>query len=428
MTMADIYRGVGDIPADDWRALARGVDQSQAYLTYRERLEPGDPVLVVANDSTGPVAALHGSLTTPRTALFSHPWKMLSSDQFLRLSGEADADQEPARHHQRLLDELLDPAKSGEPRWEGFATRIGEAIVLRGFDTSAALLRSGLSESTKLVAMLTLLRTLQGLVREGAAGAIALPFVHPGDALLRQALAETGFCAGVLTGASVFDLSGTRSYEDFVATLPGRRRYRYRKEQLAFASAGMTSRTVMLEDHLERLADLEANNLERYGGAPDRTRLAAVRAEMAKLLGPALRVPVAEIDGSIIACGIDLVDENSYLVLAYGCDYSVAEHRKTYPQLLCYEPIRFATSNGLTQVRLGFESFEAKLQRGARLETRQTWIWLPSPSAMRSLTRLLAFLSARTRAFFGSLVDTSSARFLEGKTSDGFAGQEDGTE
>jgi len=410
--MADIYRSVGDIPDDDWRALARGVDQSRAYLTYRERLEPGDPVLVVANDSTGPAAALHGSLTTPRTALFSHPWKMLSSDQFLRLSGEADSDREPAGHHQRLLDELLDPGQSGEPRWEGFAAMIGEAMVLRGFDTSAALLRPGLSEDAKLVAMLTLLRTLQGLVREGAAGAIALPFVHPGDALLRQALAETGFCAGVLTGASVFDLSGTRSYEDFVATLPKRRRYRYRTEQQAFASAGMTTRTVMLEDHLERLADLEANNIERYGGAPDRTRLAAVRAEMAELLGAALRVPVAEIDGSIIACGIDLVDENSYLVLAYGCDYSVAEHRKAYPQLLCYEPIRFATSHGLTQVRLGFESFQPKLHRGARLETRQTWIWLPSQSAMRSLTRLLAFLSARTQAFFGSLVDTSSPRFL----------------
>jgi hypothetical protein len=115
-------------------------------------------------------------------------------------------------------------------------------------------------------------------------------------------------------------------------------------------------------------------------------------------------------------------------VLAYGCDYSVAEHRKAYPQLLCYEPIRFATSHGLTQVRLAFESFEAKLQRGARLETRQTWIWLPSQSAMRSLTRLLAFLSARNRVFFGSLVDTRSPRFLDGKTSNGFAGQEDGPE
>jgi len=408
MTMATICRSVGDIPADDWRALARGVDQSRAYLTYRERLEPGDPVLVVIRDSAGPAAALHGSLTTPRTALFSHPWKMLSSDQFLRLSGEADADREPVRDHQRLLDELLGPG----PRLEGFAARIGEAMVLRGFDTSAALLRSGLSEDAKLVATLILLRRLQGLVREGAAGAIVLPFVHPADALLRRALAETGFCAGVLTGASVFDLSGTRSYEDFVATLPGRRRYRYRKEQQAFASAGMTTRTVMLEDHLERLADLEANNIERYGGTPDRTRLAAVRAEMAKLLGPAVRVPVAEIDGSIVACGIDLVDENSYLVLAYGCDYSVAEHQKAYPQLLCYDPIRFATSHGLTQVRLGFESFHAKVQRGARLETRETWIWLPSVSAMRPLTSLLAFLSTRTRAFFGSLVDTSSARFL----------------
>ena len=408
--MADLYRSIGDIPADDWRALARGVDESHAYLTYRERLEPGDPVLVVASDSTGPAAALHGSLTTPRTALFSHPWKMLSGEQFLRLTGEADADAGTAGHHQRLLDELLD--QSGGPRLECFTARIGEAMVLRGFDTSAALLRPGLSEDARLAAMLTLLRRLQGLVREGAAGAIALPFVHPGDAVARRALAEAGFCAGVLTGASVFDLSGARSYENFLATLPGRRRYRYRKEQQAFASAGMTTRTVMLEDHLERLADLEANNIERYGGTPDRTRLAAVRAEMAKLLGPALRVPVAEIGGSIIACGIDLVDENSYLVLAYGCDYSVAGHQKAYPQLLCYDPIRFATSHGLTQVRLGFESFQAKLQRGARLETRQTWIWLPSQPAMRSLANLLGFLSARTRTFFGRLVDTSSPRFL----------------
>ncbi len=428
---ARAFAGMSGVSTAAWDVLAPpGVDHTHAYLTFRERVEPGDPVLAVARDEAGLAAAAHGSWTTPRTALFSHPWKMLASPQFARLAAPADPGQpgepgepDPAEAEHRLLLHALtqtappdgplpdepqpDEPQPDEPLPDGPATvaaltsALGEVVVAREFDTSTVLLRPGLAPADRSGALAAVLRGLQEVARSRH-GAVALPYVRPDDAELRQALAAAGFRGGTLTAVSVFDLAG--SYEDFVAGLPRRRRRRYRTEPAAFTAAGLRTRTVDLTGYLNRLVELEAGNAERYGGTPDRARLTGVRTEMARLLGPALRVPVAERDGELVACCVDLTDARSYLGLVYGCDYSVPEHRIAYRQLAFYEPLRWAADHGLAQVRLGFEAFAPKLYRGARLETRQTWLWVPSQSGLAGIGALLDFLSARTEAYLATLI------------------------
>ncbi|HEY1616336.1 MAG TPA: hypothetical protein VGG25_01895, partial [Streptosporangiaceae bacterium] len=99
------FAGMSGVSPAAWDGLAPpGIDRTHAYLTFREQVEPGDPVLVVAGDATGPAAAAHGSWTTPRTALFSHPWKMLASPQFARLAAQVQpGEPDPARAEHRLL-------------------------------------------------------------------------------------------------------------------------------------------------------------------------------------------------------------------------------------------------------------------------------------------------------------------------------------
>ncbi|HEY1619124.1 MAG TPA: GNAT family N-acetyltransferase [Streptosporangiaceae bacterium] len=407
---ARAFAGMSGVSTAAWDVLAPpGIDHAHAYLTFREQVEPGDPVLVVAGDATGPAAAAHGSWTTPRTALFSHPWKMLASPQFARLAGPVrpggtgEPDSAETEHRQLLhaLTPPGPPARSDGPATVAALTSaLGEVVVAREFDTSSVLLRPGLGAAARSAALAAVLLGLQDVARSRG-GAVALPYVRPDDAELRQALAAAGFRGGALTAVSVFDLAG--SYEDFVAGLHRRQRRRYRAEPAAFAAAGLRTGTVELTGSLDRLIELEAANAERYGGTPDRARLTGVRTQMARLLGSALRVPVAERDGEIVACCIDLTDSLSYLGLVYGCDYSVPEHRLAYRQLAFYEPLSWAADHGLAQIRLGFEAFAPKLYRGARLEPRQTWLWAPGQSAMAGLGALLDFLSARTAAYLAAL-------------------------
>lgn len=410
---AYVCRSADEATVGGWPAPApAGIDQSHAYLRFREHVEPGHPVTVVARDGFATVGAFHGCLTTPATALFSHPWKMLADRQFLRLDQAVDPGAVVARHEQLLADLA---GHAADPGAAVLTDRLGPLLVVRGFDTSAALLPPGQDEAMSRAAVEAMLLRLQELVGSGAAGGIALPFVHPCDTLLRAALTRRGFCAGTLTGASAFDLAAARSYEEFVAALPKRRRRRYRNEQAAFEKSGLTAETVALDDHLDRLVDLEARNAERYGGTPDRTRLAGVRAEMSRLLGSAIRVLVVRRKEAIIACGIDLVDDDSYLGLVYGCDYSVPERSFAYPYLVFYDPIRFATQRRLRRVRLGFEAFAPKLYRGAQLETRETWIWLPDEAARRAAGRLLGFFTGRASEYFTTLVDSDSPRYVDGR-------------
>jgi len=413
MITVSIHDTIGAIDAGEWDGLTSGaIDQSHCYLSFRELVEPGDPVVAVAQAGGRAVAALHGSGTVAGTALFSHPWKMLASPQFLRASELGDpASAARSATHDSLLRRLC--AGRGEgPAWERLAAALGEVTVFRGFDTTSAALAPDLPGDQRTTAMLALLGALKNHAAAGVPQGIALPFVHPLDDALRAALASSGFCRGVLTGVTVFDTSGAGSLDEFQAAQPKGIRRRYRSDLAAFGSSGMSIRTVTVTGCLDRLVELEAANLERHGGTPDRARLAATRSSMARLLGQALRVIGIERDGSLVACGIDLVDDRNYLGLVYGCDYAEPDLPLAYRQLVCYEPVRYATSRGLGQVRMGFEAFEPKLYRGARLETREMWMWLADEAAMGSLADLLEFLSVRSMAYFAGLVDTESDYFL----------------
>ena len=413
MITASVYDTIGAVGTGEWNALTSGaVDQSHSYLSFRELVEPGGPVVAVAREDGRLVAALHGSVTTARTALFSHPWKMLASSQFLRGSDPADpASLARSATHDWLLQRLGagrgSTGPGDTPAWERLASALGEVSVFRGFDTTAAAFPPDLADTDRTRAVSALLDALRDRYR-----GIALPFVHPRDQVLRDALDSSGFCRGVLTGVTVFDTSEVTSLEAFRAAQPKSVRRRYRTDLDAFGAAGMSIRAMNIDDCLGRLVELEAANLEKHGGTPDRARLAVTRSSMARLLGPSLRVIGIERDGALTACGIDLVDEQNYLGLVYGCDYAAPDLPLAYRQLVCYEPLRYAIDHGLRQVRMGFEAFEPKLYRGARLETRETWIWLPGEATMASLADLLGFLSVRSLAYFGELVDTGSGQFL----------------
>jgi hypothetical protein len=392
-----LHSGAQALTPGQWHELygADRADLSPGYARFREYMEPGDPVLLTAADDRGVRAALHGALTTPASGLFSHPWKLLTGEQ-MRRPEEGDAER-AAADHADVLRTVTGRRDGPVPDAAALTAVLGEAVVFRSFDSSEAGLRADLDGPERQSALNALLGHAQRAVRDGAAGAVCVPFVRADDEDLRTALADRGFRGAVLTAVTEFDLRGVSSYDEYLAALPSRRRRLHRKEEQALAGSGFRLDSWSLADHVERIAALEARNIAKHGGQPDPPALAAARTAMAALLGDHVRVPVAlDETGEPAACGIHMTDTRSYCILMYGADASVSDGAPLYPCLTFYEPLRHAARHGLGTVRLGFEAYSAKLRRGAGLHPRETWLWTPDPARLSALHRVMRFLAART--------------------------------
>jgi hypothetical protein len=400
VTSIRVSAGMSQVDALGWDALSpRRLDTRRAYLRFREHIEPGTPIVLTSDEGSGPRAGLHGVVTTGNTGLFSHPWKMLTAEQFLRLDGEGSPEEVRRSHARRVADVTGRTADSG-PLWAALTDVLGEALVVRGFDSSDVLTRPGIPRAD---AAGSVLAAAQDIVEAGAAGAVVLPFVDPGDGALRIALARAGFRYGIVTGMTRFDVPRVPSYDAWVATLPTRLRRRVRTETTEFREAGFTLSAVRLPDVLARVVSLEASTASRHGGTPDVERLTAARSALHENLGDKVLTFVAERDGRMVACGVDLADEHTCCVLLYGCDYAEEQLATTYQCVCLYAPLRHAADNGLDEVRLGFEAFVPKLIRGATLEPRETWVWVRDAGRLRALGELLDFLAARTRGYLTRL-------------------------
>lgn len=392
-----LHAGAQALTTGQWENLygADRADLSHGYARFRERMEAGPPVLLTAADDSGLRAALHGALTTPASGLFSHPWKLLTAEQ-LRRPEEGDAER-AGEDHAELLRAVTGGTDGAVPDAAALTAVLGEAMVLRSFDSSEAGLRADLDDRQRQHALRALLEHAQRAVRDGAAGAVCVPFVRADDQNLRTALARCGFRGAVLTAVTEFDLRGVASYEEYLAALPSRRRRLYRKEEQALTDSGLRLDSWSPAGHVERIAALEARNIAKHGGRPDPRALIEARTAMFTLLGDRVRVPVAlDGTGEPAACGIHMTDGLSYCILMYGADDSVSDGVPVYPCLTFYEPLRHAARHGLRAVRLGFEAYSAKLRRGARLHPRETWLWTPDTARLSALHRVMEFLAART--------------------------------
>ncbi|UJW29931.1 hypothetical protein L3Q67_32560 [Saccharothrix sp. AJ9571] len=383
-----LHRSITEVSSADWNRLAaaRLPDLSHEYLAFREQREPGAPVVAALRDACGLTGAVHGTRATAASGLFSHPWKMLTGDQFRRDSGD-----DSRREHERLIE------GAGAAR-----AALADALVVRAYDTSDLLLSGDAPENERARTALALLDAL----RDGEASAVVFPFVRPQDELLRTALAERGFHSGCLTAASTVDTGGAADYAAFLASLPSQVRRHYAKAERELPG-GVTVTEVPLLPNLDRIADLETQTLAKNGGPADFEAVRAARRRQAELMPGQLRVAGAVRDGEILACAVQLIGPGGCCVLAYGCDYTAGEGSIAYHHLMFNEPVARCVAQGVAAYRLGFEAFQPKRQRGARVERREMWLWLPDTAAMAGAARLLDFLTGLNSDHLGTFGATA---------------------
>ncbi len=396
MVDVELLRSAGEADPEEWSLLTcdRGLDSGQPYLLFREYLEPGIPFVLAAWHGGHLAGALHGVLTTARTAFFTHPWKMLTDDRMLR--GENPAQLTELR---RNRDSLIRAVTSDGAGWEELSGSVGEVITIRGFDHSNLLLRTPMEMPQRERVCAALLSAARQAVYDGLAGAIAFPFVDPADAVLRQSLVTAGFQCGIVTGASVFNLAGFASYNEYVARLPGRTRSRYRREVKEFEASGLRIETIPIRDNVARITDLEAQTVARHGGHPDPRQMLASRQFLSDVLPENIRVPGITRDGDLIACGIELIDTNNCYAASYGCDYTQGMGSIGYHNICFYNPLSYCCDNGVKRLHMGFEAFMPKKIRGAIVQPLEMWLWTPGMAKCEGLAALLRFIDSRASCY-----------------------------
>lgn len=398
--------GLTALDRQEWDELTRGADTDAGYdyLRFREYLEPGESRVVAVYDGRGLAGALHGAFTTPRTAMTSTPWKFLAADSALRLGGAcARTAAEVRARHRELVVAAGVPGDDG-PLWQRLAARFGAALVVRGFDRSFVRCRAGASRGETGETTHVLVRAAQRAALEAGGGAVAFPFVDPGDGVLRAVLDACGFRRGVVTAASLFRTGGCDSYDAFLGTLPGRHRRRHRVERRRLAESGLVTGELDAAADAARMAELEAATLAKYGATPDVDAIRRARVELGTRQSHAVTVPAVERDGRVIACALHFVGRGSSLFLSYGCDYEVADRSTSYAWTAFYHPVDRAVAAGRGAVRLGFEGFEAKTQRGATVHPREMWVWVPGAGDAERLGALLEFLRRRNADYLERFV------------------------
>ena len=241
----------------------------------------------------------------------------------------------------------------------------------------------------------------QSLVRTGRYGAVAFPFVAAGNDRLRRQLRAHGFRGGLITARATVELPpGVSDLAGWMATLSRSTRRRYRQEAARFGASGLRIAVLPLDEAtLRRVAELEAQTLARYGRAADVEAILTLRSYLADRFGSRLRITGAFAEDRLVACGVDLVDGSDAHGMSYGCDYTAQLPESVYAQVGYWSPIAHCLEAGVRNLRHGFEAFEPKVLRGARLTGLELWLWTPDERVNDAAEDLLRLFDDRTRRY-----------------------------
>ena len=184
----------------------------------------------------------------------------------------------------------------------------------------------------------------------------------------------TGRPPALVSFDTVIEVPG--SFDEWLARRPRQRRSTIRRELRHFEEAGLTGGIAhagedTLPGLIAELAPILVSSEARFGNAMNAEAVAATLERQRLALGDAFAMfHVRDRAGRLVAGATAFLDARTVHMRWGGVDRVHAGDHLEYFHVACYQPIRFAARSGRTHVRLGMESFEAKLLRGAELEPR----------------------------------------------------------
>jgi uncharacterized protein len=197
------------------------------------------------------------------------------------------------------------------------------------------------------------------------ASSLSLVAVDPDDDVLCSALSRAGFAAFVNDELAVLDVVWD-SFDSFLAALPGRKRGTFRAECRRLSAAGVELAVEPLTPSLVgELVPLELAHCAKYGEPRS-----AEQSERSLLLLANARLPVyvslARRERELCGFVVFLRWRDELYARQAGFDDARRGKLPVYFGALFYEPIAFATGEGIRRIEYAFGSLQAKALRGCR--------------------------------------------------------------
>ncbi len=236
----------------------------------------------------------------------------------------------------------------------------------------------------------------------------AWPFV-PYDPAMDAALRGAGFWRAYLCPMAEWDNRFT-SFEAYLQDMKRASKHRYRTaryELNAIAKDGIDLQDEPLDALTdEELSALRARHYERYHehASPFSS---AFFSSLRHEYGPRIHAFTARRHGHLLAYALAVQGADQWQTLVGGeSSYEDAHLHRLHFSLYYYFPIAQAIASGIRRIIYGLGAYEAKLQRGCRLEPLYLYVYTGSPLLRLWLKPWMAMLDAvhrRKHARFASV-------------------------
>jgi hypothetical protein len=229
----------------------------------------------------------------------------------------------------------------------------------------------------------------------------------------------------LITARAVLDLP-YRSWEEYEASLPKRKRTHVRYERRLLRRGG---RTITIEPlspaSIAEVAPLQASTQQRHGADTTADDIAQEYARLAaSALAGSVVLFICRHDDRAIGYAAGVVRDGIMLIYAAGLDYERTGSYAEYFNLLVHEPADYCLRNGLRGIDFGPGGFRQKMLRGGRLDpvwsllVRSPPVWTPAISRRHNRIRaeLLTlqfgqYLTKELADRLGQMVSTGEAHF-----------------
>jgi hypothetical protein len=257
-----------------------------------------------------------------------------------------------------------------------------------------------------------------------SASTIAVPYLSDAFAAsIRPLVPDTALL--LITARAVLDLP-YRSWEEYEASLPKRKRTHVRYERRLLRRGG---RTITIEPlgpaTIAEIAPLQASTQQRHGADTTADDIAQEYARLAtSALAGSVVLFICRHDDRAIGYAAGIVRDGTVLIYAAGLDYERTGSYAEYFNLLVHEPVDYCLRNGLRGIDFGPGGFRQKMLRGGRLDliwsllVRSPAVWTPAISRRHNRIRaeLLAmqfghYLTGDLADRLGQMVSTGEAHF-----------------
>lgn len=220
---------------------------------------------------------------------------------------------------------------------------------------------------------------------KAGAASMSMLYVDASDDQLCTALARAGFAAFPSEPGAVLDVTWT-DFDGYLATLPGTRRVKARRERRRVAAAGIQVRVRQNSAELAPLlAPLNNNLMSKYGARVPVAQTERSLRGLARNLGEAALVVTAETQDRVVGFMTVARWRDELYTLSGGFDYERTQGVPLYFDVVFYEIADYAARNGCRLIDYGCGALDTKLSRGCRAVPHLAFVHALDPGARKAL-------------------------------------------